>query len=274
MVRITFCAMVVGAVVLAESLAIGQIVGPARRAAAGAAGAVGAPGVGARIENREAARGVTLGDRWRYTNQANQWWYYTSQNSWMYYQNNAWTPYDAATYTGAIPAAPMVPAGYGADRNSWRYVYNGDQWWYYTPQNSWMYYGTNQWQPYQAGANAAPRYTTGYRGTYNTFGNSPGAPPQPPVNPADRDRNPEERRDEGRGGAANSDQRNQAPNQPQGSQPQGSQPQGSQPQGSQPQGSQPRQQNSSETEGDQPREVQVPKAPQNADGEGPPRAKP
>jgi hypothetical protein len=186
MSRTLLCAATCGAAVLAGNLAIGQVVGPARRAVAGAAAAAGAPGVGARIENREAARGVTPGNRWRYVNHANRWWYYTPQNSWMYYHNNAWAPYNAATYNGsAVPATPMVPAGYGAGNNpdSWRYVYNGNQWWYYTPQNTWMYYGSNQWMPYQAGAGGM-RYATGYRGTNGVANNSPGAPPAVPMNPA------------------------------------------------------------------------------------------
>jgi hypothetical protein len=213
----TFFAAMMVAIALAENMAVGQIVGPARRAAAGAAAAAGAPGVGARMENREAARGVTPGDRWRYSNYGNQWWYYTPQNSWMYYQNNAWTPYNATTYRGTVPASPMVPAGYGSDANSWRYVHNGNQWWYYTPQNSWMYYGANSWLPYEAGANNAARYTTGYRGTVGANGNVAVSPPQIPVNPATQDRNASEKPQLGRDAA--SGQQHQTSDQPQGNQP-------------------------------------------------------
>lgn len=169
------------------SAALAQIRGPARRAAAGAAAVAGAPGVGARIEAREAARGVTPGDRWRYVNHGNQWWYYTPQNSWMYYQNNAWAPYDAASYRGAgAPVAPLTPAGYGANPDSWRYVYNGNRWWYYTPQQSWMVHNGNQWSAYAA-AGAVPRYQTGYRGNYgdnNQLGNRPQVPVGPNAAPA------------------------------------------------------------------------------------------
>jgi hypothetical protein len=183
MLRTSFCTVVIGAVVVSSDRASAQIVGPARRAAAGAAAAAGAPGVGARIENREANRGVTPGDRWRYVNHGNQWWYYTPQSSWMMYRNNAWAPYDAATFTGSVPAAPMVPAGYGTDNaNNWRYVYNGNRWWYYTPQQSWTYFDNNRWSPYQAGA-AGTEYRTGYRGTRRAYSNVPGNPPQVPVDP-------------------------------------------------------------------------------------------
>jgi hypothetical protein len=179
----------IGGMIVFASDASAQIVGPGRRAAAGAAAAAGAPGVGARIEAREAARGLTPGDRWRYVNDANQWWYYTPQHSWMYYRNNAWAPYDAASYTGvAIPAAPLTPAGYGNNPDSWRYVYNGNRWWYYTPQQSWMYHAGAQWAPYQA-TGPGPRYRTGYRGNYGDY-NEPGNPPQVPVDPNARNAAP------------------------------------------------------------------------------------
>jgi plastocyanin len=55
----------------------------------------------------------------------------------------------------------------GADR--WRMRYYNGEWWYYTPQNSWVYYRDNRWSPYDRGtfrAIAPRRYATGYRGTY------------------------------------------------------------------------------------------------------------
>lgn len=172
---------IVGVAVLTSD-ASAQIRGPARRAAAGAAAVAGAPGVGARIEAREAARGVTPGDRWRYVNQGNQWWYYTPQNNWMYYNNNAWAPYNAATYTGAgAPVSPLAPIGYGASPDSWRYVYNGNRWWYYTPQTSWMVHNGNQWMAYP-NRGADSRYQTGYRGNYGDYQQF-GAPPQVPMDP-------------------------------------------------------------------------------------------
>ena len=93
-----------------------DVVGPARRAVAGAADAAGAPGVEQRIERREerrdAARAAagnpnaaarnqaraTDPDAWRMRWHNNQWWYYTPKNTWMYYNNNAWSDYDAATF--------------------------------------------------------------------------------------------------------------------------------------------------------------------------------
>ncbi len=53
------------------------------------------------------------------------------------------------------------------DPNAWRMRYYNNEWWYYTPQASWMYYRGNRWQPYDASAfrPLPPRYATGYRGT-------------------------------------------------------------------------------------------------------------
>jgi hypothetical protein len=109
-----------------------QVVGPARRAATAAGDVVGAPGVGARIENREAdraavradvnanaaarqnarANAIADADRWRYVRHNNQWWYYTPQNSWMYHRNNNWNAYDAATYS----SNPRYSTGYRGNR--------------------------------------------------------------------------------------------------------------------------------------------------------------
>ena len=43
----------------------------------------------------------------------------------------------------------------------WRYRFENGRWWYWTPQNHWMWYGDNGWVNYDS---AIP-YTTGY-GSY------------------------------------------------------------------------------------------------------------
>ncbi len=116
---------------ICASSALAQVVGPVRRAAAAAGDAVGTPGVGERIENREATRAavradtnpnaaarqnarnntIAAADRWRYVRHDNQWWYYTPRNSWMYYRNNNWSAYDPATYTN-----PRYSTGYRGNR--------------------------------------------------------------------------------------------------------------------------------------------------------------
>jgi hypothetical protein len=154
-------AISVGAVVWAGSSSFAQVVGPARRAAAGAADAVGAPGVGQRIENREQMRDV---DR------------------------AAVNPNAAARAN-----ARAVIAGY---QDPWRYVYHNNGWWYYSPQNSWMYYRNNAWSNYNANVSMAPntyvqpRYRTGYRGmrAYNYYGPNAnfGPPAQVPTPDAAR----------------------------------------------------------------------------------------
>lgn len=116
-----------------------DVVGPARRAAAGAANAAGAPGVEQRIEQREAARdAVRAGqgnpnaaarnaaraadaDAWRMVRHNNQWWYYTPQKSWMYYNNNAWSNYDRNTYVP--PRSYYRNYGYGRQSMGYRGAY-------------------------------------------------------------------------------------------------------------------------------------------------------
>ena len=57
--------------------------------------------------------------------------------------------------------------------------YHNNQWWYYTPQNTWMYHNNNLWNNYDPNNYVVPnnsyysrggfmgrRYISGYRGTY------------------------------------------------------------------------------------------------------------
>jgi hypothetical protein len=52
-------------------------------------------------------------------------------------------------------------------RGDWRMSYYNNEWWYYTPENRWMFYRDNRWTPYDRAAfqPLRPRYSTGYRGT-------------------------------------------------------------------------------------------------------------
>ena len=54
--------------------------------------------------------------------------------------------------------------------DAWRMRYYNDEWWYYSPQNTWLFYRDNRWVPFDQNAYRPlpPRYTTGYRGTYTS----------------------------------------------------------------------------------------------------------
>jgi hypothetical protein len=128
----TLSFVAVGAAVLATHSLFAQVVnpdvvGPARRGAAAAANSAGAPGVGARIENREQRRDVIRAE-----------------------EGNA----NAAARANARA------------NDQWRFKYHNNRWWYYTPQSQWMYYSNNNWQSYDPNTYVVPgsRYTTGYRG--------------------------------------------------------------------------------------------------------------
>jgi hypothetical protein len=57
--------------------------------------------------------------------------------------------------------------------NDWRFSYYNGEWWYWLPNNSWVFYRDNRWNPYQADEyRPFSRYTTGYRGTLNNNTNA------------------------------------------------------------------------------------------------------
>jgi hypothetical protein len=60
---------------------------------------------------------------------------------------------------------PSNQSGTPADPSRWRFTYNNGEWWYWTPQNNWMYYRDNTWNSYDASAYRTNRSTSGYRGT-------------------------------------------------------------------------------------------------------------
>jgi hypothetical protein len=42
-------------------------------------------------------------------------------------------------------------SGQGDDQNRWRFKWHNNVWWYWTPQNNWVVWIDNQWQPYSPG---------------------------------------------------------------------------------------------------------------------------
>jgi hypothetical protein len=53
----------------------------------------------------------------------------------------------------------------------WRYRYHNGRWWYWTPNNYWMYYGGGRWYRHgaYAGYGYGPRYGYGYRYPYRGY---------------------------------------------------------------------------------------------------------
>ena len=64
----------------------------------------------------------------------------------------------------AVQADSRVAANIAGDNrpDQWRYRYQGGHWWYWTPQNHWMWDNNGQWMDYQPSGS----YTTGY-GSYD-----------------------------------------------------------------------------------------------------------
>ncbi len=112
-------------------------------------------------------------DGWRVVNQQGRWWYWGPDNSWLYYDSGNWTPYHGSQNNGDPQAdrrSVNFPPGYAAE--DWRLVHHNNRWWFWTPNESWMYFQNNQWNDYRAAGQAraigqterSEQYGVGYRG--------------------------------------------------------------------------------------------------------------
>lgn len=52
----------------------------------------------------------------------------------------------------AAPHAKAVDVKKAEDANSWRYVWHNQQWWYWLPENRWVFWQVNRWNDYVAPA--------------------------------------------------------------------------------------------------------------------------
>ncbi|HEY5312933.1 MAG TPA: hypothetical protein VIK18_10460 [Pirellulales bacterium] len=71
------------------------------------------------------------------------------------------------TATAAAPSATAAKSA--ADElasrpEPWRYQWHNNHWWYYTPQDSWLYYDSHGWQTYvpPTAMYSSPRYHRSY----------------------------------------------------------------------------------------------------------------
>jgi hypothetical protein len=113
---------------------------------------------------------------WRVVNQNGRWWFWSPDNSWLYYNggsNNGnkrgWVAYRGSSrlQDSGSPARGSVslPAGYPAE--DWRLVQHEGRWWFWTPEQTWMYFNGGRWNDYSVGnADGASRYSVGYRGDH------------------------------------------------------------------------------------------------------------
>jgi hypothetical protein len=118
-------------------------------------------------------------DDWRIVNQSGRWWFWTPNNSWMYFNNGKWVDYQSRHPDGTIlngRRAVSFPPGYVAE--DWRLVFHDGRWWYWTPNDSWMYLRDGTWNDYPANGRVAARgktanrYSAGYRGANGESQNS------------------------------------------------------------------------------------------------------
>jgi hypothetical protein len=48
--------------------------------------------------------------------------------------------------SATLAASPQAAAS--PDQNTWRYVWHSGEWWYWLPQEKWVYWRNNQWNDY------------------------------------------------------------------------------------------------------------------------------
>jgi hypothetical protein len=101
-------------------------------------------------------------DDWRVVNQSGRWWFWTPNNSWMYFNDGNWVAYQTSRSDRMAlndHRAVSFPPGYAAE--DWRLVFHGGRWWFWTPNETWMYRREGQWKDYPAGGRVAVRGQTG-----------------------------------------------------------------------------------------------------------------
>jgi hypothetical protein len=126
-------------------------------------------------------------------NQQGRWWYWGPDNSWLYYDSGNWTPYQGSQNSSdrqADQRGVNFPSGYAAE--DWRLVRHNDRWWFWTPNESWMYFRDNRWNDYRATGQArttgqterGEQYGVGYRGGDDVGNGVMSAEPSTDANPA------------------------------------------------------------------------------------------
>lgn len=110
-----------------------------------------------------------LVDDWRVVDQNGRWWFWTPENRWLYYSADRWVEYpteNRGSFAG-LQSAP-VPSGFAAE--DWRLVSHEGRWWFWTPNETWMYFRNGRWNDFPPGgivstrSEPESRYGAGYRG--------------------------------------------------------------------------------------------------------------
>jgi hypothetical protein len=110
-------------------------------------------------------------DDWRMVERDGRFWYWTPERNWMYFNNGNWSAYDAgmANRQQSLTTDNLTfPTG--LPRDDWRAVHHNGRWWYWTPDESWMYLHAGRWNALRDQSTALrrerlrQRYGVGYRG--------------------------------------------------------------------------------------------------------------
>jgi hypothetical protein len=108
---------------------------------------------------------------WRVVFTSGRWWFYTPERTWLYYNDTGnWLNYEPAEQNNATVSrrSPVeFPAGFPAEE--WRLVFHDGRWWFWTPNNTWLYQDQGRWvvldkQYAVAALPPTEEYWAGYRG--------------------------------------------------------------------------------------------------------------
>jgi hypothetical protein len=116
-------------------------------------------------------RTVPQFDDWRMVEHGNRWWYWTPERNWMYFNDGNWSAFRggmADQRRSRTTDNLTFPTGF--PRDDWRAVNHNGRWWYWTPDESWMYLNNGRWNALRDQATALrqnrsrQQYGAGYRG--------------------------------------------------------------------------------------------------------------
>jgi hypothetical protein len=124
------------------------------------------------IINDLRARGL-VADDWRIVLHGGRWWFWTPEETWLIYGDDGdWIAYEPGVFERRQDVArrPVVVFPPGYPREEWRLVFHDGRWWFWAPNERWLYFDRGRWVALSDRANALARerqlqrQRLGYRG--------------------------------------------------------------------------------------------------------------
>jgi len=141
------------------------------------------------IINDLRSRGLAVED-WRVVRHEGRWWLWTPEETWLIYDDEAgdWITFQLGVDERRrfVDRRPVVVYPPGYPRDEWRLVFHNGRWWFWAPNERWLYFDRGRWVALSEQAHALARERqlqreqVGYRGV------------QQPPPPTDQRRRPNE----------------------------------------------------------------------------------